>query len=60
MRLKASVPLVEPDSWDDPMPVRRRDGSPLAPGAISLDMTYIEAAGVGAHAADASPLGRLR
>ncbi|MBT1162039.1 family 43 glycosylhydrolase [Bifidobacterium sp. SO1] len=47
MHLKADMPPTDPASWEDPMPVRRRDGGPLAPNAISLDMTYIESAGVG-------------
>ncbi|MBW3078047.1 hypothetical protein [Bifidobacterium simiiventris] len=47
MHLKAGMPLTDPASWEDPIPVRRRDGELLASDAISLDITYIESAGTG-------------
>jgi len=42
MKWKKGLPLTEESSWEDPIPVVRMDGSPLAPNAISLDMTYIQ------------------
>ncbi len=41
MKLKKGHSLICADSWEDPIPVKRMDGSPLAPNAISLDMTFI-------------------
>ncbi len=43
MRLKQGGSIIDPDSWTDPVRIVRKDGSPLAEGAISLDMTYIRA-----------------
>ena len=43
MRLKKGSSIIKEESWEDPIPVVRADGSPLAPAAISLDMTYIKA-----------------
>ena len=43
MRLKKGMSIIREESWEDPVPVVRGDGSALAPGAISLDMTYIHA-----------------
>ena len=42
MKLKKGRSIIEADSWEDPIPVVRADGSPLAEGAITLDMTYIK------------------
>lgn len=43
MRLKKGKPIIEADSWEDPIRVVRKDGKPLAESAITLDMTYIKA-----------------
>lgn len=43
MRLKKGMSIIREESWENPVPVVRADGSALAPGAISLDMTYIPA-----------------
>lgn len=43
MKWKKGTSLICEDSWENPIPVVRKDGSPLAPDAISLDMTYIGA-----------------
>ena len=42
MKLKKGKSIINPESWEDPIPVVRADGSALAPDAISLDMTYIK------------------
>lgn len=42
MRLKPGGDLLDPGSWEDPVPVRRSDGSPLGTSGITLDMTYLE------------------
>lgn len=42
MKLKKGGKITDPDSWETPVRVCRKDGSPLAPGAISLDMTYLK------------------
>ena len=42
MKLKKGESIIKPESWEDPIPVVRADGSALAPDAISLDMTYIK------------------
>ncbi len=43
MKLKKGGSIIEECSWENPIPVQRVDGTPLAPGAITLDMTYIKA-----------------
>lgn len=43
MKFKKGGSIIDEKSWENPIPVVRMDGSPLAPGAISLDMTYIKA-----------------
>ena len=43
MKLKAGGHITDSESWHDPVKVVRKDGSPLSPGDISLDMTYIKA-----------------
>ncbi len=43
MRKKKGRSIIEADSWEDPVRVCRQDGSPLAAGPITLDMTYIKA-----------------
>lgn len=45
MKLKKGGSLTDSQSWETPVRVCRRDGSPLAPDAISLDMTYLKAGG---------------
>ncbi|NLN46667.1 MAG: family 43 glycosylhydrolase [Clostridiaceae bacterium] len=42
MRLKPGGDLIDPASWEDPVPVRRADGSSLGTSGITLDMTYLE------------------
>ncbi len=42
MRLKPGGDLLDPASWEDPVPVRRADGSPLGTSGITLDMTCFE------------------
>ncbi len=41
MKLKKGQSIIKAESWEDPIRVLRADGSPLAEGAITLDMTYI-------------------
>ena len=43
MKWKSDGSIIDPDSWEDPIRVIRKDGSPLAEGGITLDMTYIKA-----------------
>ncbi len=42
MRLKKGCPVTDADSWEDPVRVRRKDGSWLAEDGITLDMTYLK------------------
>ncbi len=42
MKLKKGRSIIEADSWGNPIRVQRADGTPLAVGAITLDMTYIK------------------
>lgn len=43
MKKKKGANIIEEDSWEDPIPVVKQDGSPLAgKGAITLDMTYFK------------------
>lgn len=42
MKLKKGQNIIKAESWEDPIRVVRADGSPLAEGAITLDMTYIK------------------
>ncbi len=42
MKLKKGCALTLPESWEDPVRVLRRDGSPLATAGITLDMTYLK------------------
>ena len=42
MKLKKGRKITDPGSWEDPVKVVRKDGSPLAPNAITLDMTYFK------------------
>ena len=43
MKKKPSGRITDPDGWENPVPVVRKDGKPLAENAISLDMTFIKA-----------------
>ena len=43
MKFNRSGSIIDPESWSDPIKIVRKDGSPLAEGAITLDMTYIKA-----------------
>lgn len=45
MKLKKGGSIIHPDSWEQPVRVVKRDGSWLAKEAITLDMTYFQAAG---------------
>ncbi|HPT92525.1 MAG TPA: family 43 glycosylhydrolase [Limnochordia bacterium] len=47
MRLKEGGEITDPDSWEDPIRVVRRDGSNLCDRGITLDMTYFEIDGTG-------------
>lgn len=48
MKRKKTGKMTEEDGWEEPVRVVRKDGSPLADGAITLDMTFIRA-GNGAY-----------
>ena len=43
MKFKRDGSIIDEHSWENPIPVKRMDGTALAPGAITLDMTYIKA-----------------
>ena len=43
MKFKRGGKIIDEKSWDNPIPVKRLDGTALAPGAITLDMTYVKA-----------------
>ncbi len=45
IKYKGEGSLLDPDSWEEPVRVVRSDGSDLAPGKITLDMTYFEVSG---------------
>lgn len=42
MKLKKSHPITEAESWEDPVRVRKMDGSWLSEDGITLDMTYLK------------------
>jgi len=42
MKLKKGQPIIKPESWEDPVRVRRMDGSYLSGDGITLDMTYLK------------------
>lgn len=42
MRLRKGRPIIEADSWEDPVRVVRADGSALTRDGITLDMTYLK------------------
>ena len=43
MKKRKTGRIIDADGWDNPVRVVRKDGAPLADGAITLDMTYIRA-----------------
>lgn len=45
MKLKKGGSLIDPDSWEEPVRIRRKDGSFLTEDGITLDMTYLKAGG---------------
>ncbi len=46
MQLKPGGKITEPNDWNDPIRVIKKDGTPLANDGITLDMTYFEVEGV--------------
>lgn len=45
MRLKKGKSIVAADSWEEPVRIRKQDGSFLCEQGITLDMTYLKAGG---------------
>ena len=45
MKLKKGGRIIRPEDWENPVRIVRKDGSPLSEDGITLDMTYIGAAG---------------
>lgn len=45
MKLKKGGSVTDPDGWEEPIRIRKMDGTYLAVDAITLDMTYVEANG---------------
>ncbi len=43
MKKKKAGRIIDPDAWENPIRVVRKDGQPLADAAITLDMTFIRA-----------------
>ncbi|WP_455620135.1 family 43 glycosylhydrolase [Eisenbergiella sp.] len=43
MKLKKGESLIDPESWEEPVRIRKKDGSFLAEDGITLDMTYLKA-----------------
>ena len=43
MKKKKTGRIIDPDGWENPVRVVRKDGTPLTEEAITLDMTYIPA-----------------
>ena len=42
MKLKTGGRITRAEDWENPVPVVRKDGSPLSADGITLDMTYIK------------------
>lgn len=42
MKLKKGQPIIKAESWEDPVRVRKMDGSWLSEDGITLDMTYLK------------------
>ena len=45
MKLKRNGDLLNPEDWDEPIRVQKKDGTPLTTDGITLDMTYFKAGG---------------
>ncbi len=45
MRLKKGGHVIRAEDWENPVPVVRRDGTPLSTDGITLDMTCLRTAG---------------
>lgn len=45
MKFKSGGSIVDANSWETPVKVLRKDGTPLASDGITLDMTYLLAGG---------------
>lgn len=45
MRLRRGGSILNPDDWEEPLRVIRRDGDDLAQGGITLDMTFFRLSG---------------
>jgi GH43 family beta-xylosidase len=43
MKLKKGGSIIDANAWEDPIRVVKQDGTPLAQGPITLDMTYVKA-----------------
>lgn len=43
MKLKKGGSIIDANAWEDPIRVVKKDGTPLAQGPITLDMTYVKA-----------------
>ena len=43
MKKKKTGRIIDEDGWENPVRVVRKDGSPLAEGPITLDMTFVRA-----------------
>ena len=43
MKLKKGGSILDPDSWESPVRIKRQDGSWLSEDGITLDMTYLKA-----------------
>lgn len=42
MKLKKGGNILNAEDWEDPVMVKRADGSPIEKGGITLDMTYVK------------------
>jgi len=42
MKLKKDGDILNPKDWEDPVRIKKKDGSYLTQGAITLDMTYVK------------------
>ena len=45
MKFKKGGEITDPESWEDPIRIRKADGAYLAADGITLDMTYLETGG---------------
>ncbi len=46
MKLKKGGTIIDPQSWEEPIRVMKKDGTYLTTSGITLDMTYFETSGV--------------